>query len=149
MSVWLIIISIQILLLAAWYRAAKFWNLLNQANTFLRKSKLLLIHHQFDEDAEGIIKDQHKYAEWKVDNFILIVLIWIVFTLLPVVGLSMIETGSSSYILNAIIAFLLAIIGYNWSLIKIRVDILNIECDYIDNLVNIVKGDETTFETDN
>ena len=144
--VWITIITIQMLLVYVWLRSMRFWWLLNKADIFLRKSKLCLDQYEFNKDAHFITEEQRpRYDEWKVENFITIVLVFVVFTLLPVIGAASME-GIDSSGLNIVIALLLAIIGYLWNLTKIRVDILNIECDYIDNLVNIVESNKTSLE---
>jgi len=149
MSIWFLIIPIQLLLLFAWWRAAKFWVLINKANVFLRKSKLFLTQHKFEEEVKSIKEERiPKYSGWKLDTFLAITLIWLIFTLLPIIGAAVTETGESSVVTNGVITFFLALIGYNWNLMKIRVDILNIECDYIDNLVNIVKSNDTSLQNE-
>ena len=148
MSIWLVVIIIQFLLLFAWWRAAKMWMLLNKADIFLRKSKLFLKQHKFEDEATTIKDEQMpKYREWKVENFVIIILIYLVFTVLPVVGVAISE-GREVTMLTTGVTILLASIGYLWNLTKIRVDILNIECDIIDNLVNIIKSDQTALQTD-
>lgn len=140
---WLIVIGIQLLLLIVWVRATGFWFLINKADIFLRKSTLILNQHKFEDEAQKIITDQRpKYVGWKVENFVLIVMVLIAYILLPVIGLD----GDNSLAMNIIIAGLLAVIGYHWNLAKVRVDILNIECEYVDNLVNIVKDNQTALE---
>ena len=144
--VWLTIIGIQMLLVFVWLRTMRFWRTINKADIFLNKSTLFLRKHEFDKDARHIADDQRpRYDEWKVENFITIVLVFVVFTLLPVIGAASME-GIDSSGLNILIAVLLALIGYLWNLMRIRVDILNIECDYVDSLVNIVKSNETSLE---
>lgn len=144
--IWLTIIGIQLLLLVVWLRATKFWWLINKADTFLRKSTLALNQHNFKDDARHIIEKQRpKYSEWKVENFMQIALIFFIFTLLPVIGATAMN-GNSSLIINIVLAGMLGVVGYLWNLTKIRVDILNVECDYIDNLVNIVKSDQSALE---
>lgn len=148
MSIWLVVIIIQFLLLFAWWRAAKMWMLLNKADIFLRKSKLFLKQHKFEDEATTIKDEQMpKYREWKVENFAIIILIYLMFTVLPVVGVAISE-GREVTMLTTGVTILLASIGYLWNLTKIRVDILNIECDIIDNLVNIIKSDQTALQTD-
>ena len=120
--------------------------MINKADTFLRKSTLVLNQNDFKDDAQDIIEKQRpKYSDWKVETFVFIIVIVLVFTIIPIIGTAAME-GKSSIGINCIVAGLLAGIGYLWNLVKIRVDILNIECDYIDNLVNIIKSNQTAFD---
>lgn len=149
MTIWAVIVLIQLFLFFVWIRTAWIITLYNKADIFLRKSKLLLIQNQYNEEVKDIVETKlPKYTNWKVEGYILVVLVFFVFTLIPVIGIASTE-GNSSAIANTIIAVLLGFIVSATRVIQRRVDILNIECDYIDNLVNIIKSNQAALEHDN
>ena len=145
MSIWILIAGIEIVLLYIGLRLLYFWKLLRKAETFLTRQASFLSMHKFDDDVKQIRNTTvPQYFSWRMQTVFVLITLYFTICLLGLTGVSIVA-HQGSYILNGVTTFFVVAIGYFWSYSERRVDILNTQCDYVDNLVNIIKDNKNNI----